>query len=789
MVPTCVRTKFGDLPDELKKNNNNLTKTAQAAPASSSNNNNSSSSSSDNNNMREICSSSPHNDTSATLQMISSGDDEGGSSLSSTTAGHDTNNERVSSSSLPLHHHDVDRSDSTGKEGKMNDKDESFHQFLDYINTNNNNNNTNNDDEGGGGENDPQKRKLATTYFEKRRTSSASTVRTSNINHLLGSNNSQHNLRKSHETSTSTHGTLDTSLKSNEVDYTFDEVMDGIMDDAADDGDVKMKPPVQQQQQQQQPLKSRLQRQKDEQQKIIMEPKEYEKVRGSLRLSEVFDDDYHPNSNSNSFGTVSQHGASDSSSLVLDISWGSTHYDRATVMSSLEEVMMANPHMKLETMSSTASDKERSGSGGSGRGGGGGGGDGSGNTAAAAATSTSTAAIERSERSASSSTGTNSRLFSSSFGSKKGGGNSSTNSKYKNLAAMAPIAISHDGGDATMIPPVFRTRRRTSADSSTTGDGNVSIMSGGGGGGVPPLPFRPWKRRTSVDSNCSNARDGTGSTFSVEGGGTEGGGQRKRPSFDGGRLRNNTARNRDDDNNMEPIVHVDGGGDGGSGEFFSKTLGFKQPSVRTLSDNKSIGSGILGGISFGGSWRRRPSTDSVSTLGSAAVPVIRQPLPPNPRAGTPPSPGRRMEVSNSSHNLLLATRTEQGSKSSRSRYSQYSNKTASSVGVDDMDLSVVDSQAVQTSGNGGGEDNGDQELVAALGGSAYLKATKKVWAMRIIVISTFVGKCTRVVVTGVSRPVLQLIFVLTLPTFDLSLLLNSGFNHRYCIDIHIFPQP
>lgn len=101
-----------------------------------------------------------------------------------------------------------------------------------------------------------------------------------------------------------------------------------------------------------------------------------------------------------------------------------------------------------------------------------------------------------------------------------------------------------------------------------------------------------------------------------------------------------------------------------------------------------------------------------------------------------------MEITGSSHELLQSSRTEQGSKSSRSRFSQLSNKTASSMGVDDMDLSVMGSQrALQTSDNRVGGRNGDQELVDALGGAKYLKANKKVWAMRIIVISTFVGKC------------------------------------------------
>jgi len=640
-------------------------------------------------------------------------DDEGGVENNETRS--------LSPSSLPLHHdaNDDDTSEGTNTTDKEGKNSESFHQFLDYINFsdgNTTNNNTTNGDNnikaennssGGGGEGEPSKqqrpqmmkRKSSSSYYESRRSSNDSTVRTSNLNLLT----------RPKETTSSVR-TLDTSLKSSEHnDYTLDESAKSVFDEmetytlgeAAGGDDIKSsrkQPPPPQQQSLK--LKSRLQRQKEERTTVGDE-----EARSSLRLSEVFDEkeitstnntttvsskrahtNSSPSSNTNnvidnSFGnslsnttTSSSHlNASDSSSLCLDISWGSNLFDRATVMSSLEEVMKANPHMKLDTGEST-SDRERSGG---------------------------------SSGGFASSSGGGGSNNSNSFGKKSGGGSRNTSSK--NLAAMAPIAISHDNDGDSTTPPTFRTRRRTTTDSGATGDGSVVSGSGGGGGG--------------------------GS---------------RRPSAEGRLLRNNlpllSSPKDDEDDDMGPIVHVDGGGDRGS-EVFPKTLAYKERSIRRLSDNQSVGSGILGTnfTSVGSGWRsrRRPSTDTMSSLGSAAVVTHHAvpPPPPPPPAETSSRVRRSVEISDSSHDLLRGSKHEQGSKSSRSRFSQFSSKTNSSVGVDDMDISVENfSQHVPTPGNATGEENDgdDRELVAAVGGTAYLKATKKVWAMRIIVIATFV---------------------------------------------------
>jgi len=648
-------------------------------------------------------------------------DDEGGVENNETRS--------LSPSSLPLHHdaNDDDTSEGTNTTDKEGKNSESFHQFLDYINFsdgNTTNNNTTNGDNnikaennssGGGGEGEPSKqqrpqmmkRKSSSSYYESRRSSNDSTVRTSNLNLLT----------RPKETTSSVR-TLDTSLKSSEHnDYTLDESAKSVFDEmetytlgeAAGGDDIKSsrkQPPPPQQQSLK--LKSRLQRQKEE--RTTNQRVGDEEARSSLRLSEVFDEkeggdgttttstnnttvsskrahtNSSPSSNTNnvidnSFGnslsnttTSSSHlNASDSSSLCLDISWGSNLFDRATVMSSLEEVMKANPHMKLDTGEST-SDRERSGG---------------------------------SSGGFASSSGGGGSNNSNSFGKKSGGGSRNTSSK--NLAAMAPIAISHDNDGDSTTPPTFRTRRRTTTDSGATGDGSVVSGSGGGGGG--------------------------GS---------------RRPSAEGRLLRNNlpllSSPKDDEDDDMGPIVHVDGGGDRGS-EVFPKTLAYKERSIRRLSDNQSVGSGILGTnfTSVGSGWRsrRRPSTDTMSSLGSAAVVTHHAvpPPPPPPPAETSSRVRRSVEISDSSHDLLRGSKHEQGSKSSRSRFSQFSSKTNSSVGVDDMDISVENfSQHVPTPGNATGEENDgdDRELVAAVGGTAYLKATKKVWAMRIIVIATFV---------------------------------------------------
>ena len=682
----------------------------------------------------------------------------------------------LSPSSLPLHHdanddaNDDDTSEGTNTTDKEGKNSESFHQFLDYINfsdgntTNGDNIKAENNSSGGGGEGEPSKqqrpqmmkRKSSSSYYESRRSSNDSTVRTSNLNLLT----------RPKETTSSVR-TLDTSLKSSEHnDYTLDESAKSVYDEmetytlgeAAGGDDIKSsrKQPPPQSQQQSLKLKSRLQRQKEE--RTTNQRMGDEEARSSLRLSEVFDEkeggdgttttstnnttvsskrahtNSSPSSNTNnvidnSFGnslsnttTSSSHlNASDSSSLCLDISWGSNLFDRATVMSSLEEVMKANPHMKLDTGEST-SDRERSGG---------------------------------SSGGFASSSGGGGSNNSNSFGKKSGGGSRNTSSK--NLAAMAPIAISHDNDGDSTTPPTFRTRRRTTTDSGATGDGSVVSGSGGGGGS-------------------------------------------RRPSAEGRLLRNNlpllSSPKDDEDDDMGPIVHVDGGGDRGS-EVFPKTLAYKERSIRRLSDNQSVGSGILGTnfTSVGSGWRsrRRPSTDTMSSLGSAAVVTHHAvpPPPPPPPAETSSRVRRSVEISDSSHDLLRGSKHEQGSKSSRSRFSQFSSKTNSSVGVDDMDISVENfSQHVPTPGNATGEENDgdDRELVAAVGGTAYLKATKKVWAMRIIVIATFVGECT---LWGLQvefyRPFLYPFYCSHLSPFY-PLYFFSCVNHCHCIDIHLFPQ-
>jgi hypothetical protein len=151
-----------------------------------------------------------------------------------------------------------------------------------------------------------------------------------------------------------------------------------------------------------------------------------------------------------------------------------------------------------------------------------------------------------------------------------------------------------------------------------------------------------------------------------------------------------------------------------------------------------------------GGWRsrRRASEDSVNSMSSlGSAPAMHQsptpPLPPlQPRMES--RLVQTVELSDSSRDLLDVPK-QQGyvNESRRSRLTAHFSSKTSSVGVDDMDLSVENvSPNLQAPCNGNGGENGDRELVAAVGGTAYLKASKKVWAMRIIVIATFVGECT-----------------------------------------------
>lgn len=203
-------------------------------------------------------------------------------------------------------------------------------------------------------------------------------------------------------------------------------------------------------------------------------------------------------------------------------------------------------------------------------------------------------------------------------------------------------------------------------------------------------------------------------------------------------------RNNKSGSAMGPIVHVDGGGDGGS-EFVSKTLGFKDRSNRSSRDGKN--SGLLGTLTSavsGGGWtsRRRASEDSKSSMSS--LESGRDPQRRRPHMADL-SHRSLLELSDSSHEILAVP---QGKKSKRS-VSLIPNTGSSSGAGDDrsMDLSVEHLSSSMRPGGGsstrGGGSNGDDTaLVAVVGGTAYLKASKKVWAMRIIVIATFVGEYT-----------------------------------------------